>query len=281
MTDPISLPAQADITRAVSQALEEDIGSGDITAQLIPETRMATARLVAREGAVLCGRAWCDEVFRQLDDRVKVDWRRGEGETLVAEELLAVVSGPARALMTGERTALNFLQTLSGTATQTREMVARVSHSAVRLLDTRKTIPGLRLAQKYAVRVGGGHNHRIGLFDAYLIKENHILACGGIESAIATARRQHPERPVEIEVRTLQEMERAVAAGADSIMLDNFSEQQIREAVAVNHGRCKLEASGGLAGSTLAKIAETGVDYISVGALTKHCRAVDLSFLLE
>ena len=277
----VGLPPEEEITRAVKQALEEDIGSGDITAQLIPDQQTGSARLLAREDATLCGRAWFDEVFRQLDTRVCIDWHRGEGEVFSTDELLATVSGPARALMSGERTALNFLQTLSGTATQTRALVESIAATGVKLLDTRKTIPGLRLAQKYAVRVGGGHNHRLGLFDAYLIKENHILACGGIEAAIATARRRHPERPLEIEVRSLEEMETAAGAGADTIMLDNFSETQIRAAVTANRGRCKLEASGGIDGPTLARIAATGVDYISVGALTKHCRAVDLSFLLE
>ena len=276
----IELPPAADIQRAVNQALAEDIGSGDITARLIPEQTLVSARLLARESGVLCGQAWFNEVFQQLDASVEVHWQHEEGARFDSNTQLATVSGSARTLMTGERTALNFLQTLSGTATITANLVKKVAHTGVRLLDTRKTLPGLRLAQKYAVRIGGGQNHRLGLYDAYLIKENHIAACGGIEAAINTARSHHADLPVEVEVRNLEEMQRGMDAGADIIMLDNFSPEQIRAAVSQNQGRCKLEASGGIDSASLVNIAETGVDYISIGALTKHCQAIDLSFLL-
>jgi|TARA_B100000959_G_scaffold240724_1_gene262109 nicotinate-nucleotide pyrophosphorylase (carboxylating) len=270
-----------DITAIVQSALAEDIGSGDITAELISAEKLATARLISREAAILCGIPWADEVFSQLDSAVTLQWQVQEGCRFEANQLLARLSGPARALMSGERTALNFLQTLSGTASYTHYLASLVAHTEVRLLDTRKTLPGLRTAQKYAVRTGGGYNHRMGLFDAYLIKENHIAACGGIEAAIGTARELNPELPLEVEVQDLPQLQQALQAGADIILLDNFELEQLTEAVAANHGQCKLEASGGIDKDLLVKIAETGVDYISIGALTKHCRAIDLSMLLD
>lgn len=265
------------LSETVARALAEDIGDGDITAELVPAQQMAQAQVVCRESAVLCGRPWVDEVFRQLAPTVVPEWHLAEGATLAPDTQVFSVSGPARALLTAERTALNFLQTLSGTATLAREYAGLVAGSGLRILDTRKTLPGLRLAQKYAVKVGGCDNHRIGLFDAYLIKENHIAACGGIAAVIATARRLHPDRPLEIEVENLAQLDEALTAGADTIMLDNFSLQEIREAVAHNHGRARLEASGGYGRESLAELAATGVDCISIGALTKHLRATDFS----
>ena len=264
----------------VTQALSEDVGSGDITAGLIPAETQVTAQILAREPGILCGTAWTDEVFRQLDTGVRIDWRQHDSDAFVTNAVLATLQGPARAIMTGERCALNFLQTLSAVATATRQLVQQVAHTRVRLLDTRKTLPGLRVAQKYAVTTGGGQNHRMGLYDAFLIKENHIAACGGIAAAVATARRQQPGKPVEIEVQSLPQLDQAISAGADIVMLDNFTLDAIGKAVETTAGRCKLEASGGIDSATLVSIAETGVDYISVGAITKHCRAIDLSLLL-
>ena len=264
----------------VTQALSEDVGSGDITAELIPADTQVTAQILAREAGILCGSEWADEVFRQLDGGIRIDWQQRDGDAFASDTVLAKLQGAARAIMTGERCALNFLQTLSAVATTTRQLVKQVAHTQVRLLDTRKTIPGLRVAQKYAVAIGGGQNHRMGLYDAFLIKENHIAACGGIAEAIATARRQQPAKPIEIEVQSLQQLDQAIGAGADIVMLDNFTIDAIHEAVEASAGRCKLEASGGIDSSTLVSVAETGVDYISVGAITKHCRAIDLSLLL-
>lgn len=271
------LPPIDDIERQVSTALAEDIGDGDITAALIPEDKLVAARVEVREDAVLCGCSWVDEVFRQLDPAVVLTWRAKDGARLTAGAELLTLQGPARSLLTGERSALNFLQTLSGTATTTAALVALVAHTEVRLLDTRKTIPGLRSAQKYAVRVGGGQNHRMGLFDAFLIKENHIAACGSVAAAVTEARGREPGKPVEVEVESLAQLEQAIAAAANIVMLDNFSPDQLRQAVTLNAGRCKLEASGNIDGESLVTTAETGVDYISIGALTKHCRAIDLS----
>lgn len=270
-----------DIASCVARALAEDIGSGDITAQLIPAEHQAQARVITREDCVFCGKAWVDEVFRQIDPEVTISWAVEDGERVAANSLLFSLSGRARSLLTGERAALNFVQTLSGTATLARAYADRVAHTRVRLLDTRKTLPGLRLAQKYAVTCGGCHNHRLGLYDAFLIKENHIAACGGIAKAVATARQVAPGKPVEVEVETLEELAQALDSGADIIMLDNFSLEQMREAVAINKGRAKLEASGNINDQTLVPTAETGVDFISIGALTKHCRAVDLSMRLS
>ncbi len=279
---------QQDVSRAVRAALLEDLGdalttldqpdaSADITAQLIPADRMASARVITREAGVFCGQPWVDEVFTQLGGDVKVEWKVQDGEVLSPNQELFRLHGPARLLLTGERNALNFVQTLSGVATLTARYVAELEGTDCRLLDTRKTIPGLRTAQKYAVTCGGGKNHRIGLYDAYLIKENHILACGGIAEAINEARRLNPGKPVEVEVETLAELEQALAANADIVMLDNFDVTMMREAVAINQGRAKLEVSGNVTLDTLAEFAATGVDFISVGALTKHVRALNLS----
>ncbi|MET3998171.1 nicotinate-nucleotide pyrophosphorylase (carboxylating) [Marinobacterium sp. MBR-109] len=265
------------IEENVRTALNEDVGNGDITAELIPASDRAQARVISRQEAVVCGRAWVDEVFRQVDPEVQVEWLVEDGDKVERDQVLFRLQGSARSLLTGERAALNFLQTLSGTATLSHEYAQRVAGTPVRLLDTRKTIPGLRLAQKYAVSCGGCFNHRIGLYDAFLIKENHIMACGGIEKAIETARRNHPGKPVEIEVETEDQLERALVAGADIVMLDNFSPERMIAAVKQTNGRAKLEASGNITDETLLDYANTGVDYISIGALTKHCQAVDLS----
>ncbi|EZH83065.1 carboxylating nicotinate-nucleotide diphosphorylase [Aeromonas hydrophila] len=279
---------QQDICRAVRAALLEDLGdaltpldqpdaSADITAQLIPADRLASARVITREGGVFCGQPWVDEVFVQLGGEVRVEWLVQDGEVLSPNQELFRLHGPARVLLTGERNALNFVQTLSGVASLTARYVAELADTDCRLLDTRKTLPGLRSAQKYAVTCGGGKNHRIGLFDAYLIKENHILACGGIAEAISEARRLNPGKPVEVEVESLVELEQALAASADIVMLDNFDIPMMREAVALNQSRAKLEVSGNVTLDTLADYAATGIDFISVGALTKHVRALDLS----
>lgn len=271
----------AEIETNVRRALVEDVGTGDITAQLIPAERLAHATVITRETAVIAGTAWVDAVFRQLDPRVAVHWRVADGERVEADRALFHLEGPARALLSGERAALNFLQTLSGVATRCRQYADLVEGTGVKLLDTRKTLPGLRLAQKYAVTCGGCHNHRIGLYDAFLIKENHIAACGGIAEAIAAAHRIAPGKPVEVEVESLDELEQALAAGADIVMLDELSLDDMRNAVTITAGRAKLEASGGVNEQTLRQIAETGVDYISIGALTKHVQAVDLSMRLR
>ncbi len=270
-----------EIQANVRAALAEDVGSGDITAQLIPAERAASARIITREDATLAGTAWVDEVFRQVDPRVQVKWQASDGEQVSADQTLFTLEGPARALLTGERSALNFLQLLSGTATRARHYANLVDGTGVKLLDTRKTLPGLRLAQKYAVTCGGCHNHRIGLYDAFLIKENHIAACGGIAQAVAAAQRIAPGKPVEIEVEDLDELRQALDAGADIVMLDELSLDDMRTAVALTAGRAKLEASGGITESTLRTIAETGVDYISIGTLTKDVKALDLSMRLS
>lgn len=280
MTNLVIADLGAEIESNVRRALAEDIGTGDITAQLIPAERLAYASVITRERAVISGSAWVDGVFRQLDPRVAVHWQVVDGEQVEAGRVLFQLEGPARALLSGERTALNFLQTLSGVATRCRHYADLVEGTGVRLLDTRKTLPGLRLAQKYAVTCGGCHNHRIGLYDAFLIKENHIAACGGIAEAIAAAHRIAPGKPVEVEVESLGELEQALAAGVDIVMLDELSLDDMRTAVAINAGRAKLEASGGISDETLRSIAETGVDYISIGALTKHVQAIDLSMRL-
>ncbi|MEB2325783.1 MAG: carboxylating nicotinate-nucleotide diphosphorylase [Pseudomonas sp.] len=271
----------AEIDATVRRALAEDVGSGDITAQLIPAERLAHASVITREAAVISGVAWVDAVFRQLDPRVAVHWQVADGERVQADQVLFNLEGPARALLTGERTALNFLQTLSGVATNCRHYADLVEGTGVKLLDTRKTLPGLRLAQKYAVTCGGCHNHRIGLYDAFLIKENHIAACGSIAQAIVAAHRIAPGKPVEVEVESLDELEQALQAGADIVMLDELSLDDMRTAVDLARGRAKLEASGGIGEETLLAVAQTGVDYISIGALTKHVRAVDLSMRLR
>ncbi len=275
-----------EIRRNVIAALSEDLGGTpdpqlDITAQLLPATQQVTAHLITREDGIFCGRAFADETFLQLGGEVRLDWQVADGDRVSANQRLLTLTGPARALMTGERTALNFIQTLSGVATLTRRYVDQLAGTRCRLLDTRKTLPGLRQALKYAVICGGGHNHRMGLYDAYLIKENHIFACGGIDQAVAEARRLQPEKPVEVEVESLAELELALAAGADIIMLDNFSVPDMRTAVATTAGRAKLEVSGNVTLDTIADYAATGVDYISVGALTKHVQAMDLSMRVQ
>ncbi len=266
-----------DIQDTVAWALKEDIGSGDITAQLIPASNQSQARIISRDEAVIAGIAWVNEVFRQVDASVVVSWQVQDGDQVSPNQTLFELSGPSRSLLTGERAALNFLQTLSGVATKCFEYSQKVAHTQVKLLDTRKTLPGLRSALKYAVTQGGCHNHRIGLFDAFLIKENHINACGGIEKVIAQAHQIAPGKLVEVEVESFDELNQALDAGADIIMLDNFSIEDTRKAVLHVAGKAKLEASGGITHETLVKISETGVDYISIGALTKDVKAVDLS----
>ena len=276
--DPIrDRPDPALIEFQARAALAEDVGEGDLTASLLPADRLARAELITRESAVLCGAPWFEAVFRVLDPEIRIQWEAGDGESVTPDQRLCVLDGPVRALLTGERTAMNYLQTLSGTATLTRRYAEAVAGLPVKVLDTRKTLPGLRLQQKYAVRCGGGHNHRIGLFDAILIKENHILAAGSIPAALEAARTLHPGVPVEIEVESLDELEIALDAGAPVVLLDNFAPDALRRAVALTAGRAQLEASGGISLETIRAVAETGVDRISVGALTKDVRAVDLS----
>ncbi|RMV50118.1 Quinolinate phosphoribosyltransferase [Pseudomonas syringae pv. helianthi] len=271
----------AEIEANVRRALLEDVGSGDITAQLIPAERLAKATIISRDAAVIAGTAWVDTVFRQLDPRVAVHWQVSDGDRVSPNQTLFHVEGPARSLLTGERSALNFLQMLSGVATRAQYFADMVAGTQVKLLDTRKTLPGLRMAQKYAVTCGGCHNHRIGLYDAFLIKENHIAACGGIAQAVEAAHRIAPGKPVEVEVESLSELKQALDAGADIIMLDELSLDDMREAVRLTAGRARLEASGGINDNTLRVIAETGVDYISIGAMTKDVKAVDLSMRLS
>lgn len=282
MTTP-ALPE--DLVDQVRRALAEDVGSGDLTAALVPAIRTGRARVITREAAVICGQPWFDEVFRQLDPAVMVEWQTGEGAAVEPGQLLCRLAGPARALLTGERTALNFLQTLSGTATATRRCAREIEDLPCRVLDTRKTIPGLRRAQKYAVRCAGGSNHRMGLYDGILVKENHIMAAGSIAAAVAAARAAGSGVPVEVEVETLDELRQALDAGADMALLDEFSLEDLRSAVAMNRdrgkGRVKLEASGNVTLATLRAIAGTGVDFVSIGSLTKHLRAVDLSMRFE
>ncbi|AQP36876.1 MULTISPECIES: carboxylating nicotinate-nucleotide diphosphorylase [Vibrio] len=275
-----------EITRAVSDALREDLGgsldaTADITANLIPADARNSATLITREHGVFCGQAWAEEVFKQLGGEVKIDWHVQDGDQVKPNQILCTLEGPARALLTGERNAMNFIQTLSGCASITAQYAKQLEGTECRLLDTRKTIPGLRSALKYAVACGGGFNHRIGVFDAYLIKENHIIACGGITQAISTAKQLNPGKPVEVETESLQELEEAIQAGADIIMLDNFSIEMMREAVAINAGRAALENSGNVTLETIGDYARTGVDYISVGALTKHIKALDLSMRFQ
>ena len=272
-----SLPPMTEITANVTAALNEDIGSGDLTAQLIPATRQAEATLLCRDAAVVCGRPWVDRCFELLDPTIRIEWLVEEGAEVAPDTLLARLHGPARALLTGERTALNFLQTLSATATRSRQFTDLVRDYPVQLLDTRKTLPGLRLAQKYAVRCGGCHNHRLGLYDAFLIKENHIASLGSITAVITHARGIAPNRKVEIEVESLAQLQEAIDAGADIVMLDNFSLEQMHQAVQLTAGRLKLEASGGMTAEQLRAVAATGVDYISLGTLTKDIKAIDLS----
>lgn len=270
----------ADIPQCVARALQEDIGHGDITALLIPAEKDAQAVVICRDQAVICGRPWVDEVFRQLDPNTSIEWHIDEGDEVSPNQRLFTLSGNARVLLTGERAALNFLQTLSATATLARQYAALAINSDVRILDTRKTIPGLRLAQKYAVTVGGCDNHRLGLYDAFLIKENHIAACGGIAQAVAQARTIAADKLVEVEVESLDELYQALAAKADVVMLDNFSLEDIAQLSKLDFGDTKIEVSGNITKETVQQYISSAVNYISSGSLTKHIRAVDLSMRL-
>ena len=270
-----------DIAKLVTFCLQEDVGTGDITAELIPIDKTISAKLISKDNGIFCGRPWADEVFQQVDSSLTVKWNIEEGVKLSPNQTLVQIAGSARSILTAERTVLNFLQTLSAVSTMSHHYASLVKHTSVKLLDTRKTLPSLRSAQKYAVRIGGCFNHRMGLFDAFLIKENHIAACGGIDAAVSKAKALYPNKPVEIEVQNLNELELAISAEADIVMLDNFECNNILKAVKLNDGRLKLEASGGIEADMLVSIAETGVDYISLGALTKNCQAIDLSLLIE
>lgn len=265
------------IQNDVKRVLQEDIGNGDISAQLIDQDAVLEMNLLVREDAVLCGSAWFDEVFRQCDRAIKIKWSARDGDRVKANTNLCTLSGLARALLSAERSALNFLQTLSGTATITRQYVDRISDTNCRILDTRKTIPQLRLAQKYAVVCGGGTNHRIGLFDAYLIKENHLAACGSIKAAVELGRTLHPERFLEVEVEDLDQLQQVIDAQADRALLDNFTVEKLKQAVTLNDRRIELEASGNITDENLLAFARTGIDFISIGALTKHLQAIDFS----
>jgi nicotinate-nucleotide pyrophosphorylase (carboxylating) len=278
MTD-LSLPAPLpdDIATTVARALAEDVGSGDVTASLIPAAHHCSAEVLCREQAVLAGQAWFDAVYASLDPTVAIEWHQTDAQDLSPDSLVCTVRGPARSIVTGERCALNFLQTLSATATATRSYVNELAGSGTQILDTRKTIPGLRSAQKYAVRCGGGANHRLGLFDAVLIKENHIAAAGSIAAAISAIRNTHPGLRVEVEVETMAELEQALNANTDMVLLDNFAVNEIHAATQLVAGRAKVEISGGVDFNQLRQLGQTGADYISVGALTKHVRAIDFS----
>lgn len=270
------------VAEEVTLAIAEDIGSGDVTAQLLPIDLQVQAEIISREAMVVCGQEWVNEVFQQIDPSIKLDWKVADADVLTEQHTLCTISGAARSILTAERTALNFLQTLSATATSTYEYVQKLQGYNTRLLDTRKTIPGLRLAQKYAVRCGGGVNHRMGLYDAFLIKENHIKACGSVAKAVALARDAGKNLLVEIEVETLDELREALNAKPDRILLDNFSIDKMQQAIAMNNPKiCPLEASGGINLNTIAQVAATGVDFISVGVITKSVRAIDLSLLIR
>jgi len=276
----VALPSLENIKQQVEIALHEDIGSGDVTAQLINPERIAHAKVICRESGILCGSAWFDMVFKQLHADITIHWLLADGAVIQANQELCTFTGPAHILLTAERTALNFLQCLSGTATTVQLYVQKIPGSKTKLLDTRKTIPGLRDAQKYAVRCGGGENHRNGLYDMVLIKENHIESAGSITLALHNAQRQFPQLAIEIEVESLVELEEALNAGATRILLDNMSNEQLRQAVTINQNRAKLEASGNVNINTIHDIALTGVDYISIGAITKHLKSLDLSMIL-
>lgn len=282
-TPQISSLLRIEIAKQVALALQEDIATGDINAQLIPETQCDTATIICREPMVVAGKAWVDEVFRQLDPNMQLDWAVKDGDAVAANQVLVTLIGNTRALLTGERTALNFLQTLSSTATVVANHVAVIAELPTKLLDTRKTLPMLRHAQKYAMLCGGGNNHRIGLYDAFLIKENHIMACGSIAQAVSQAR-QIANKPVEVEVENFDELHQAIAANADIVMLDNFTIEDTQKAVELvaSLGKpCQLEASGDISLTHLRQVAETGVDFISMGALTKHIKAIDLSMRFQ
>ena len=278
--NPLSAETLKDIPTCVARALEEDIGSGDITAQLIPQDQQASAVVICREAATICGRPWVDEVFRQLDSPTQIEWHISEGDRVEPNQKLFTLTGNARVLLTGERAALNFLQTLSAPATIARQYAALAPNGEIKILDTRKTIPGLRLAQKYAIAVGGCHNHRMGLYDAFLIKENHIAACGGIIQAIDKAREIAPDKLVEVEVESLDELHQALAAKADIVMLDNFSPADIEALSSIELGKTKIEVSGDITEEKLRSYNYGAINFISSGSLTKHIRAVDLSMRL-
>lgn len=285
MVAQLNKPTQSEINKQVRDALLEDLGgstdlSFDITASLIPSSQQATATIITREDMIVCGVDWVFATCEQVDPAIKIDSRVQDSQRIFANSTLFVLKGNARSLLTAERTILNFLQMLSGTATTTFEYVSLIKHSKTQLLDTRKTIPGFRLAQKYAVACGGGANHRVGVYDAFLIKENHIAACGGIDLAIKQAKANFPQKPIEVEVETFDELDEALCAGADIVMLDNFDTKQVQQAVVRTNGKCKLEVSGNITHSRLTELAATGVDYISSGALTKHIQAIDLSMRL-
>ncbi|MGB1327684.1 MAG: carboxylating nicotinate-nucleotide diphosphorylase [Porticoccaceae bacterium] len=278
---PIAKIIAEDIPQSVARALEEDIGSGDISAQLIDADKLATGTVISREKAVICGRPWVDEVFKQLDPNIFIDWHIDEGDWVDENQPLFSVSGNARVLLSAERCALNFLQTLSGTATSARQYADLANNSQIRILDTRKTIPGLRLAQKYAIEIGGCSNHRIGLYDAFLIKENHIIACGGIAQAVNKAKQIAPQKEIEVEVESLGELQQAVEAGAHRVMLDNFTRDQILQIETIDLGNTKIEVSGNVTEHSLAQYLDTPIDFISSGSLTKHVQAIDLSMRLS
>ena len=282
----MSHPDIHSIQQQVHYALSEDLGGTleaekDITATLIPAERIAKGHIITREDAVICGIAWASESFYALSKNISLQWHVNDGDHVARNTTLLTFEGPARAILTAERTALNFLQTLSGTATVTAKYVAKLANSNTRLLDTRKTLPGMRMAQKYAVTCGGGENHRMGLYDAYLIKENHILACGSITAAVEVARNAHPNKWIEVEVESIDEFKQAIDARVDVVMLDNFSDSLIAEAVAINAGRCKIEVSGNITDERLSTLAQLGVDFVSSGALTKHVQAIDLSLRIN
>ena len=274
-------PLLEGLEETVRSALEEDIGSGDITAELVPADHEATATVICRQHATLCGEPWVNAVFNQVDPGIQVDWQQHDGNSVSPQDVIFIARGKARSLLTAERTALNFLQTLSSVATSAKTLADLVQHTSVKILDTRKTIPGLRLAQKYAVQVGGCSNHRIGLFDAFLIKENHIKACGNITTTIEDARKLHPDRLVELEVENHDQLREALSADADIILLDNHTLEMLHEAVKINSGKAKLEASGGYTNDSVVAVAQTGVDYISIGSLTKHIQATDFTMLFS
>ena len=265
------------IINQAANALDEDVGSGDISAELIDVEARLETELLVREDAILCGCQWFEEVFRQCDDSITTNWHAGDGDQITANSVVCQVSGPARGLLTAERSALNFLQTLSGTATLTQTFTDLIKHTQCKILDTRKTIPQLRIAQIYAVLCGGGSNHRIGLFDAFLIKENHLSACGGVAKAVTRAREMNPQKFLEVEVENLQQLQQAIDAGVDRVLLDNFSMSELKQAVELNNQRIELEASGNIDQHQLLDVALTGVDFISIGALTKNLRAIDFS----
>ncbi len=272
-----SKDALSDINRAVNTALDEDIGSGDVTAAAFNNNETASAKVICRENAVLCGQFWFDLVFHKLNPDIVIDWQLNDGDTLEKDISVCTLSGNAQAILTGERTALNFLQTLSGTATKTKIYVDRISGTHAKILDTRKTLPGMRYAQKYAVRCGGGENHRMGLYDAILIKENHIATAGSVSKAVNQAKQQHPTIKLEVEVENSEQLKEALNTQTDVILLDNFSLSELENAVALTDGKKKLEASGNMTLENIREVAKTGVDYISIGAITKHLQAIDFS----